>query len=76
VGRHAERFESKTRQLWWQEQGITRFVAGVFEGGGAKGLLYRGALEAMVEDDDRRCWFSAVKRPGFRRGSFTWLTSF
>jgi predicted acylesterase/phospholipase RssA len=60
VGRHAERFETTTRELWWQEQGITRFVAGVFEGGGAKGLLYRGALEAMVEDDDRRCWFSAV----------------
>jgi predicted acylesterase/phospholipase RssA len=53
-------FARKTPQLWWQEQGITRFVAGVFEGGGAKGLLYRGALEAMVEDDERPCWFSAV----------------
>jgi predicted acylesterase/phospholipase RssA len=60
VDRQAERFKAKTRQLWWLEQGITRFVAGVFEGGGAKGLLYRGALEAMVEDDDRPCWFSAV----------------
>jgi NTE family protein len=50
----------KPRELWWREQGITRFVAGVFEGGGAKGLLYRGALEAMVEDRDRPCWFSAV----------------
>jgi predicted acylesterase/phospholipase RssA len=49
-----------TAQLWWQEQGITRLVAGVFEGGGAKGLLYRGALEAMVESDDRPCWFSGV----------------
>jgi predicted acylesterase/phospholipase RssA len=54
------RFETKTRELWWREQGITRFVAGVFEGGGAKGLLYEGALEAMVEDRDRPCWFSAV----------------
>jgi len=60
VDRQVERFETKTRQLWWLEQGITRFVAGVFEGGGAKGLLYRDALEAMVEDRDRPCWFSAV----------------
>jgi Patatin-like phospholipase len=48
------------RSLWWHDQGITRFVAGVFEGGGAKGVLYRGALEAMVEDAEQRCWFSAV----------------
>jgi predicted acylesterase/phospholipase RssA len=45
---------------WWREQGITRFVAGVFEGGGAKGVLYRGALEAMVEDPDDACWFAAA----------------
>jgi hypothetical protein len=49
-----------TRQLWWREQGITRYVAGVFEGGGAKGIVYRGALEAMVENADGPCWFSAV----------------
>jgi NTE family protein len=60
MDRQAKRFERKTRELWWREQGITRFVAGVFEGGGAKGVLYGGALEAMVEDRDRPCWFSAV----------------
>jgi NTE family protein len=53
----AIRFPNKMRPLWWQQRGITRFVAGVFEGGGAKGLLYRGALEAMVED---AYWFTAV----------------
>jgi predicted acylesterase/phospholipase RssA len=56
----ATRFEKGTPELWWREQGITRFIAGVFEGGGAKGRLYEGALEAMVEDSDRPCWFSAV----------------
>src|ERR1043166_2872576 len=56
----ATRFEKGTRELWWREQGITRFIAGVFEGGGSKGRLYEGALGAMVEDSDRPCWFSAV----------------
>ena len=32
-------------------------MLGVFEGGGAKGVLYVGALEAMAE---RNLWFSAV----------------
>ena len=36
---------------------IERFVHGVFEGGGAKGVLYVGALEAMAE---KKLWFSAV----------------
>ena len=67
VDRQVERFETKTRQLWWLEQGITRFVAGVFEGGGAKGLLYKDALEAMVEDRDRPCWFSAVAGARYSR---------
>ena len=40
----APRFTTTPTRLWWHEQGITRLVAGVFEGGGAKGLLYRGAL--------------------------------
>ena len=48
------------RVPWWKEDGVSRFVAGVFEGGGAKGILYRGALEAMVEDRDRPTWFAAV----------------
>lgn len=54
------RFRGETRQLWWRKRGITSFVAGVFEGGGAKGLLYRAALEAMVEDAERAYWFTAV----------------
>jgi predicted acylesterase/phospholipase RssA len=54
------RFASTRRELWWRERGITRFVAGVFEGGGAKGILYRGALEAMVEDASPAYWFTAV----------------
>jgi predicted acylesterase/phospholipase RssA len=36
---------------------ITKTVLGVFEGGGAKGALYAGALQAMME---RNLWFSAV----------------
>ena len=40
-----------------EEREITRLVAGVFEGGGAKGLLYRGAFEGMEEDG---CWFGAA----------------
>ena len=51
---------AETPQLWWREQGIDRYVAGVFEGGGAKGVLYQGALEAMLEAADGPCWFSAV----------------
>jgi predicted acylesterase/phospholipase RssA len=54
------RFETNTRELWWRRQGITRLVAGVFEGGGAKGVLYSGALEAMVEDPDDAYWFAAA----------------
>lgn len=53
------RFELR-RTAWWREQGITRLVAGVFEGGGAKGVLYRGALEAMVEDPNDAWWFAAA----------------
>ncbi len=60
MDQEAIRFASKTGKRWWRERGITRFVAGVFEGGGAKGLLYRGALEAMVEDAERAYWFTAV----------------
>ena len=53
----APRFTTTPTRLWWHEQGITRLVAGVFEGGGAKGLLYRGALHGMLEED---CWFGAA----------------
>jgi NTE family protein len=59
MDRQGKRFE-RTHELWWHEQGITRLVAGVFEGGGAKGVLYSGALEAMVEDPDDAYWFAAA----------------
>jgi predicted acylesterase/phospholipase RssA len=36
---------------------VEGFVCGVFEGGGAKGVLYPGALEGMLR---RKLWFSAV----------------
>jgi predicted acylesterase/phospholipase RssA len=43
---------------WWQDANLIDYcVSGVFEGGGAKGVLYAGALEGMV---DERCWFDAV----------------
>jgi hypothetical protein len=37
--------------------GIEHWFYGVFEGGGAKGIAYSGALLAMKE---QRCWFSRV----------------
>jgi predicted acylesterase/phospholipase RssA len=43
---------------WWLDpERVEGFVHGVFEGGGAKGLLYVGALEGVVR---RKLWFSAV----------------
>jgi len=51
------RFTTTTARLWWHERGITRLVAGVFEGGGAKGVLYGGALQGMLEEG---CWFGAA----------------
>jgi predicted acylesterase/phospholipase RssA len=36
---------------------IEHWFYGVFEGGGAKGIAYSGALLAMK---DKNCWFSAV----------------
>ncbi len=47
-------FESR----WWTEDGVVEhFLAGVFEGGGAKGVAYGGALQGVLL---RKCWFSAV----------------
>lgn len=43
------------RGRWWD--GHTCSVNGIFKGGGAKGLLYAGALEALA---DRNRWFRAV----------------
>jgi predicted acylesterase/phospholipase RssA len=36
---------------------VEGFVHGVFEGGGAKGVLYAGALEGLLR---RKLWFKAV----------------
>src|SRR5262245_51668692 len=44
--------------VWYTDPAaIDRWVCGVFEGGGAKGVAFTGALLAMRE---LRCWFSAV----------------
>jgi predicted acylesterase/phospholipase RssA len=43
---------------WYGQPGVIRhWFHGVFEGGGAKGIAYSGALLAMAE---RACWFRAV----------------
>jgi predicted acylesterase/phospholipase RssA len=42
---------------WYLEPAIGRWVCGVFEGGGAKGVAFTGALLAMR---DLHCWFGAV----------------
>lgn len=45
-------------QCWWLDPTrVEGFVHGVFEGGGAKGVLYAGALEGMLR---RKLWFKAV----------------
>src|SRR4051812_4168463 len=45
-------------RYWYSEPGaIDLWFKGVFEGGGAKGVAYSGALLAMKE---KRCWFSGV----------------
>ena len=43
---------------WYRKPGAIEHVFyGVFEGGGAKGVAYSGALLAMAES---KCWFTAV----------------
>lgn len=45
-------------QYWYDQPGaIEHRFYGVFEGGGAKGVAYAGALEAMAGNG---CWFKAV----------------
>jgi hypothetical protein len=44
-------------EYWYGNGNIDRFFYGVFEGGGAKGVAYIGALQAMAE---KRCWFRSV----------------
>ena len=46
------------RSLWYkQPKAVNRWFNGVFEGGGAKGIAYAGALKALK---DRNCWFKSV----------------
>ena len=43
---------------WWRDsERVQHCVRGVFEGGGAKGILYLGALEGVLRSNT---WFSAV----------------
>lgn len=43
---------------WYKQPGIVDYwFYGVFEGGGAKGVAYAGALQAMKE---KKCWFRGV----------------
>jgi NTE family protein len=52
-----ENTEAK-RSHWWEDRGkVKRTISGVFEGGGAKGVLYAGALRAVLK---KQCWFEAV----------------
>ena len=54
---------------WWRQPGrVEHLAAGVFEGGGAKGIAYGGALEAVL---DAGCWFEAVA--GASAGAITAL---
>jgi len=49
---------SRPVSLWWQNpERVESLARGVFEGGGAKGILYVGALEGTLR---RKLWFSEV----------------
>ncbi len=41
----------------FNRRGVSHWIRGVFEGGGVKGIAYRGALEQV---DTLNCWFEAV----------------
>ena len=48
----------QAEECWYAQSGaIKHWFHGVFEGGGAKGVAYSGALQAMAE---RPCWVAAV----------------
>jgi predicted acylesterase/phospholipase RssA len=58
---------SVARCLWYrQPNAVNRWFNGVFEGGGAKGIAYTGALKALKR---RNCWFNSVA--GSSAGSIT-----
>lgn len=42
---------------WWQNESVRHHVYGVFQGGGAKGIAYVGALRELR---DQGCWFKGV----------------
>src|SRR5688572_26165485 len=47
-----------SNDYWYVQPGeVNTWFYGVFEGGGAKGVAYVGALQAMRKE---KCWFSAV----------------
>src|SRR5687768_14936004 len=46
-----------TEALWWRSPERREQWNGVFQGGGAKGVAYVGALRAVQEAG---CWFRAV----------------
>src|SRR5215212_6810338 len=52
-----ERGSGEQRRWWDDDARIDQLVYGVFKGGGAEGVAYVGALEALVE---RRVWFRSV----------------
>ncbi|SDM20972.1 patatin-like phospholipase family protein [Kriegella aquimaris] len=54
---------------WWEKPLKFELVSVVLKGGGAKGLAYIGALEAM---ELQECWFKAVA--GASAGALTALT--
>ena len=53
---------------WWKDPSDYTLVAGVFEGGGAKGISYLGAMCAMKK---KELWFNAVA--GASAGAMTAL---
>lgn len=58
---------SAERPLWYrQPEAVNRWFNGVFEGGGAKGIAFAGALKALRR---RHCWFISVA--GSSAGSIT-----
>jgi hypothetical protein len=58
---------SGSSSLWYEQtENVDRLLNGVFEGGGAKGIAYAGALLALKA---RGCWFASVA--GTSAGSIT-----
>jgi len=55
--------EVKAAVRWWESSVADGdLVAGVFEGGGAKGILYEGALKAMAGYPVHQPWTATAGR--------------